>query len=62
MLLSGLVFVGWLFCSLVSAVLSGSEENVVTVCCLVRNPSGMLIGVATGVPDKMCLWVLGADT
>lgn len=34
---------------------------MVAVCCLVGNSSGVLIGVTTGVPGKMCSWVLGDD-
>lgn len=46
MLISGFGLVGRVFCSLVSVPLSGSFEGVVAACCLVGNPSGVLIGVA----------------
>ena len=47
MLISGLIFVGWVFCSSVSVTFSGSEEGVLTVSCLVGS-SGILLGVAIG--------------
>ena len=46
MLISGFVNVGWVFCSLVSVVVSGSCE--VPVCRLVGNSSGILIGMFIG--------------
>lgn len=45
MLISGLIFVGFVFCSFVSIALSGFLESVVTVSCWVVNASGILICV-----------------
>ena len=33
-----------MFCSLVVFALSGSQDRVMAVCCLVENPSGVLPG------------------
>lgn len=61
-MISGLVFVRWVFCSLVFVVLFGSHKGVVVLCFRVRDSSGILLGVATGDFGKMCFSVLGADT
>lgn len=58
MLISGVIFVVWVFYSLVSVALSDFLDSVVVVvvCCLVVNFSRILIGVATGgLLGKMCL-------
>jgi hypothetical protein len=53
--ISGLDYVGWMFCSLVSVVLFASQEGVVAVCCLVGNSFELLLGVATEFPGKRSL-------
>lgn len=62
MLISGLVFVAWIFCFLVSVTPSGSSKSVVALDCLVGKPSDTLLGVATGVSGRMHFWVLETDT
>lgn len=52
MLASCLVFVGMVFCSLVSAVISCPVEGVVNVSYLVGNVSGILLVVATGGSEQ----------
>jgi hypothetical protein len=52
MILSGLVFVGQMFCSLLSLALSGSWETGVAVGCLGGHASEIMPGVASGVPGK----------
>lgn len=53
MLISGLVFVAWIFCFLVSVTPSGSSKSVVALDCLGGKPSDTLLGVATGVSGRM---------
>ena len=40
-MISGLVFVRWLFSSLVSVALFGTKESVVAVVCLIGNVVGV---------------------
>lgn len=47
MLLSGLVFIGWVFSTLVSAFSLVLRMDVGSVCYLVGNFSGVLVDVAT---------------
>lgn len=51
-LISDIVFVRWMFLSFVSVALSGSQENVVTVCCLVRNTFEILPGMIIEDPGQ----------
>lgn len=46
--MSGLIFVGWAFCSLVSVAVASWKEIVVAVCYLVGNASQILSDLATG--------------
>lgn len=46
------------FCFLVSVTLSSSLEGIVAMCCLVRNSSGILIGMTIGGSR---FYILGAD-
>lgn len=48
MLIFGLVFVGWMFCSVVSVAFSSSKEGVVAVMPAWKFFWGHLIGMATG--------------
>lgn len=50
MLISGLVFVGWVFSSLVSVALSGSEECVGAMGCMLGNASEFQPGGTTRDP------------
>lgn len=42
--------------SLVSIAFFASKVGFGAVCYLVKNSSGTLIGVATGVPDEKCVY------
>lgn len=48
MLISGTVFAGLVFPFFFSVALSGTEDSVLAVSCLVENSSGILISLATG--------------
>lgn len=53
-------FVGRVFSSLVSVVFSGSQENVVTVGCLVKSASEYLPGVVTTGPVLTVFLCIGS--
>ena len=46
---SDLDFVGWVVLSLVSFAIYGYKEDVMVMCCLISNASGILLGIDTEV-------------